>query len=205
MTTQTVRVPLASNALYVSGTVNGVDKVWTREEGNDWTTTADRAADGVYRIALAIIYGDGKTTEDSITLYYGLQLVTDRTAKDVAQGTEKGSYNSGDLNRVGAAMAYLRDRLTDAGYVVEITPKTDWREADAPTQEDMTLYLGCLGTLRGVVALPPGTPETPTTMDGLTYTTANNIEIILETVDRMLTNSLAAVWYSGEIYSGEVM
>lgn len=202
---QTVKVPLASNALYVSGTVNGVDKVWTREEGNVWWTTADRADDGVYRIALSIVYGDGKTTEDSITLYYGLQLVTDRTAQDVADRTEKGFYNVVDLNRVGAAMVYLRDRFNENGYDLDIIPKTDWREVDAPTESGMTLYLSCLGTLRGALYMPYGTPETPDTMKGLTYTTANNIEKILETVDQMLTLAINAVWYSGEIYSGEVM
>ena len=201
---QTVKVPLASNAIYVSGTVNGVDKVWTREEGSVWWTTADRADDGVYRIALSIVYGDGKTTEDSITLYYGLQLVTDRTAKDVADQTEKGFYNVSDLNRVGAAMVYLRDRLNDNGYGLDISPKTDWREVDAPTESGMALYLACLGTLRGALSMPYGTPETPATMKGLTYTTANNIEKILETVDQMLTLAINAVWYSGEIYSGEV-
>lgn len=201
---QTVKVPLASNALYVSGTVNGVDKVWTMEEGNVWWTTAERSADGVYRVVLSIVYGDGKTAIDSITLYYGLVLVTDRTAEDVTNGTEKGSYNASDLNRVGSAMVYLRDRLNENGYNIEISPKTDWREIDTPVDSDMSLYLGCLGTLRGAFTMPYETPYTPTTMNGLTYTTANNIEKILEIIDQILTISINAFWYSGELYSGEV-
>ena len=202
---QIVKVPLASNALYVSGTVNGVDRVWTREEGNMWSATADRATDGVYRVALSIIYGDGKTTSDSITLYYGLVLVTDRTQLDVANGTEKGYYNTSDLNRVGAAMAYLRDRLNDNGYDVNISPNVSWKEAEIPTLDDMTLYLGCLGTLRAVLPLPDGTPETPETMENLTYVTANDIEKILETIDDVLTKIITLVWYSGDNYSGEVI
>lgn len=201
---QTVRVPLASTALYVSGTVNGVDKIWTREEGNWWSTTADRADDGVYRVALSIVYGDGKTTTDSVTLYYGLVLITDRTQEDVTKKTEKGFYNDSDLNRVGSAMAYLRDRLNDNGYTVDIEPYTAWEESDIPTPNDMTLYLGCLGALRSVLPLPDGTPETPETMENLTYVTANNIEKILETIDDVLTKSLTFLWYSGDIYSGEV-
>lgn len=89
--TQTVRVPLASNTLYVRGTVNGVDKVWTREEGNWWSTTADRADDGVYRVALSIVYEDGQTASDSVTLYYGLVLITDRTQADVDAGLHPGA------------------------------------------------------------------------------------------------------------------
>ena len=202
---QTVRVPLASNALYVSGTVNGVDRVWTREEGNVWSTTADRATDGVYRVVLSIIYGDGKTTSDSITLYYGLVLVTDRTQNDVANGTKKGYYNAEDLNRVGAAMVYLRDRLNDNGYNIEIEPETAWTVSDIPTQSDMVYYLGCLGELKSVLSLPPSTPEAPETMENLTYTGANNIEKILEAVDDMLTKSITFLWYSGDLYVGEVL
>ena len=121
------------------------------------------------------------------------------------RGELKGRYTASDLNRVGTAMAYLRDRFNDNGYDLDISPKTDWREVDAPTESGMTLYLSCLGTLRGALSMPYGTPETPATMKGLTYTTANNIEKILETVDQMLTLAINAVWYSGEIYSGEVM
>ena len=173
---QTVTVPLASNALYVSGTVNGVDKIWTRQEGNFWSTMADRTDDGVYRVVLSIIYGDGKTTTDSITLYYGLILVTDRTQSDVANGTEKGYYNYEDLNRVGSAMSYLRDRLNDNGYSIDITPQTTWTVTDIPSGSDMSLYWSCWGTLRCLISLPAGTQETAETMSSLNYATATRIE-----------------------------
>lgn len=207
---QTVKVPLASNALYVSGTVNGVDKVWTREEGNWWSTQADRSDDGVYRVALSIIYGDGKTTSDKVDLYYGLMLITDRTESDVVNGTPKGFYNASDLNRVGAAMVYLRDKLNSNGYnIVGVNPKTDWRgdeqRSDIPNKLDMGLYLGCVGTLRGAISLPNGVPETPKTMENLTYITANDIEKILLAVDDAITRSIAFVFCSGDIYSGEVI
>lgn len=203
--TQTVRVPLASNALYVSGTVNSIDKVWTREEGNWWSTTADRSTDGVYRVALSIIYGDGKITEDSVTLYYGLVLVTDRTQQDVTDGTEKGCYNASDLNRVGAAMEYLKNRLNDSGYNVQVSPKTTWKESDSPTDDTMTAYLGFLGTLRNVLTLPDETPELPSSMNHLTFESANDIERILEIIDGAITLMVNAYWYSGELYSGEDM
>ena len=202
---QTVRVPLASNALYVSGTVNGVDRVWTREEGNWWSTTADRSTNGVYRVVLSIVYGDGKTASDSVTLYCGLVLITDRTQQDVTNGTEKGSYNASDLNRVGSAMVYLRDKFNDNGYSVSISPKTDWRKADVPTDTSMAFYLECVRLVRGILPLPSNTPEAPEAMKNLTYTTANNIEKILEAVDSMLAKSISFLCYSGDIYSGEVI
>ena len=203
--TQIVKVPLASNAIYVSGTVNGIDKIWTREEGNWWSTTADRSDDGAYRVALSIVYGDGKTAEDSITLYYGLVLVTDRTQNDVINGTKNGYYNSEDLNRVGGAMVYLRDRLNENGYNVDIDPNSTWLISDIQTYSDMTLYLNYVSIIRNQMSLPSYTPEVPDTMEHLTFSKANDIEKILEIVDEMLTKSLTFIWYSGDLYSGEVL
>lgn len=205
---QTVKVPLANSVLYVSGTVNGVDKIWTREDETWWSTQAEKAADGRYRIALSIVYGSGQTVNDSVVLYYGLTLITDRTLEDVKNGTEKGFYNATDMNRVGAAMIYLRDRLNANGYNIDIDPKLDWRGedtwGDTPDENDSTLYLSYVGTLRDSVAVPNGTPKTPKTLDRLTYTTANDIEKILEAVDRTITLLVDSLWYAGEIYSGEV-
>ena len=132
-------------------------------------------------------------------------LIFDRTQNDVANGTKKGHYNSEDLNRVGSAMVYLRDRLNDNGYNIDIEPETAWTVSDIPTQSDMVYYLGCLGTLKAVLPLPPGTPDAPETMENLTYTGANNIEKILEAVDDVLIKSITFLWYSGELYAGEVI
>ena len=200
-----IRVPLSGSAIYVTGTVNGVDKVWTRQEGNWWSTTADRSADGIYVVALTIVYADGKAVNDSITLYYGLVLITDRTNDDVLNGTKKGFYNSSDLNRVGAAMQYVRDRLVAEGYTVEgVSPRTDWKQSDYFLPSNMEMYLGYLGVLREVLALPEGTPEVPSTMRKFSYSAANDIEKILEVIDQMITNSVSFLFYSDDLYSGEV-
>lgn len=132
---QTIAVSLPANTLYVSGTVNGVDKIWTNTEGNTWETTADKAADGKYLVALVVISSTGATTEESFTLYYGVvSLITDRTAADkrraeylagldYADMTEaekaewdsdlKGAYNASDMNRVESAVDYLAKALLD--------------------------------------------------------------------------------------------
>ena len=201
---QDLRV-FVDDALYVSGTVNGVDKVWTRESGNWWTTQADKSENGAYEIALSIVYGDGKTVSDSTTIYYGLNLITDRTQSDVANGTKKGYYNAEDLNRVDAAVAYIRDRLNENGYDIKSEPYASWKESDIPTKPQMQEYLDNVEKIRDSMALPAGTPVTPETMERLNYIRANDIEKILETVDRMLTNSLKFLWYSGDLYAGEVL
>lgn len=132
---QTIAVSLPANTLYVSGSVNGVDKTWTNTEGNTWETTAEVASDGKYLVALVIISSLGTSSEESFTLYYGvLGLITDRTEADVRRvvylaardyaamseeekaewdGEMKGAYNASDLNRVESAVDYLAGTLRD--------------------------------------------------------------------------------------------
>lgn len=224
--TQDIRVPLAENAIYVSGTVNGVVKTWTRDTDNWWYTTADYSSDGIYKIVLSIIYADGLTTSDSVTLYYGLILVTDRTQADVDKVVKlqlkgwsnmtdqerqewdaglKGAYNASDLNRVQGAVTYLKNRLELAGYNVQnIIPGPIWYTSSIPKKPDMDQYLRNVVLLSKFLALPEYTPNLPISMDYLTYSGANAIERVIEIVDSMLTNSLDSVFYSNEIYSGEV-
>ena len=139
-------------------------------------------------------------------------LVTARTQADVDAGNAKGTYNASDLNRVGAAMNYVADRLRAAGYDPHISPKADWKDDDWVDPAAQAVYLGDLAELRKQFTLYETTPEVPPrilatgihTNDGLTHTWANNIEQILVDIDALLTNIAAGWLYSGEIYSGEV-
>lgn len=136
---QIIAVSLPESTLYVSGTVNGVDKVWTNTEGNTWETIADAAPDGKYIVELTIISSGGSASSESLTLYYGVtSLITDRTEADAQRAiylagldysamTEaekaewdsdlKGAYNASDLNRVESAVEYL------AGLLRELPPE----------------------------------------------------------------------------------
>ena len=139
-------------------------------------------------------------------------LVTARTQADVDAGNAKGTYNASDLNRVGAAMNYVADRLRDVGYDPHINPKTDWKDGEWVDPEAQAVYLGDLAELRKQFAMLESTPEVPPrilatgirTNAGLTYVWANNIEQILVDIDALLTNIAAGWLYSGELYAGEV-
>nr|DAT44254.1 MAG TPA: hypothetical protein [Caudoviricetes sp.] len=225
MSTQTLRVSLPSEIIYVSGTVNGKAYTWTLVDGS-WQAIVDRAADDTYAVALTAVNALGTSTSYALTLYYGmLNLITDRTQADVDrvrqlaqkgfgnmtadEKTEwlnglKGAYNASDLNRVGAAVAYVAGRLTGYGYVVSVSPRQDWQVADIPTQESMTAYLADVAALRAALTVAAGTPEVPEDMERLTWQEANDIEQILVDVDELLTRMAAAWFYSGEIYAGEV-
>ena len=153
-------------------------------------------------------------------------LVTDRTAADLARwlelrnkgyanmtdaeraewgaGNMKGAYNASDLNRVGEAMNYIRDKLTEAHYMCDVVSKTDWDATDIPTAADLTAYLDKVACIRETLAQLPTTPATPQNTGGLGYQEANDIERILLDVDLLINNMLAARYYCGDLYSGEV-
>ena len=139
-------------------------------------------------------------------------LITDRTQADADARNDKGTYNASDLNRVGAAMNYVADRLLEAGYDPHISPKTDWKDEDWVTPAAQAVYLCDLAELRKQFAVMKSTPEVPpriiatgiNTNDGLTHTWANDIEKILEDVDDLLTKSMQSRFFSGDLFSGEV-
>lgn len=155
-----------------------------------------------------------------------LNLITNRTQADVdrvaqlagrmsagtataAEQTEwasdlNGAYNASDLNRVGAAVAYVAGRLNGYGCAVTVTPKQDWTGSDIPTAGQMAAYLQDVATLRGAISVMASTPPTPDSASGLTWQEANDIEQILLDVDELLTRMAAAWFYSGDLYAGEV-
>ena len=221
---QSISVTLPANSIYVSGTVNGVDKVWTNTSTGVWETTADRTDNETYHVELTIVASTGATTTESFTVYYGvLNLITDRTATDVstvirlsqkgwANMTEeersaylsslKGSYNATDLNRVGGAVQYIANRLAEYGVSVSVHPKVDWSRSDFPMPDDMDAYLADIRTLRSLYEID--LPSVPNDMEGFTWQEANNIEQILVELDFIISQISLAWFYSGEIHSGEV-
>lgn len=152
-------------------------------------------------------------------------LITDRTAADVRRWEElnakafadmtaeekaewmagmKGAYEPADRNRVGEAIVYIANRLKAAGNDIMVSPKTDWTREDIPTPDQMVHYLEQIQKVRDVLAVYQTTPAVPADVEGLTHTEANDIEKILLDVDQLITNMIAAYYYSGELYGGEV-
>ena len=228
MSTQEVSVTLATNVVSVTGTVNGTVYEWVRN-GDTWTAIVTAEDDGRYVVELTIVDTFGITTTASIILYYGLNLVMDRTSADVQRveyllkraraGTAtvsemqelldpslKGAYNHTDMNRVGAAVYYLRDRLnTLCGIYPSVTAKRDWTQADIPRLNTMSVYLGDVATLRESLsgAMPSETPDLPSDMTYLTYAEANDIERNLWYINFVIIEIIHSWRYAGEYYSGE--
>lgn len=106
--------------------------------------------------------------------------------KEYWMGSVKGAYTATDLNRVGRAMAYIAEAFNEAGYTVNISPKTDWTMNDTLTSSDVADYLDNLSVLREAFTVMQGTPEVPGSLENMTVETANDIERILSNIGTVL-------------------
>ena len=155
-------------------------------------------------------------------------LITDRTAADVAafvrlrdkgwdrmtveereQWTNgmKGAYNTTDLNRVCAALNYVRDVLAELGYLRsnEFSLRTDWTTGEIITADFFNAYLGAVERIRGALVQYDTTPQTPVNVGSLNYKEANDIEKIIidmHNVSQLLVQTKNI--YSGDLYCGEI-
>lgn len=135
----------------------------------------------------------------------GYLAMTDAERAEWDAGTLKGAYNVSDLNRVGAALNYMRDRLIEASYIAPnaFTAKTTWAVSDMPTAADLTNYLNYVSQIREAFSRYANTPPVPPDIGALNYIEANNIEQIMVDVFNLLNNMLSARYYCGDIFSGE--
>lgn len=168
------------------------------------TTYTDTVPDGTTLCTYALTaYNDaGESSAAALTVILRLDLITDRTRADVENETDKGFYNASDLNRVGAAAEYIAGRFAALGYACPVTVKKDWLTSDAPTASQLETYRQNIVTLRSRIAVMQSTPEAPASMAGLNYVKANNIEMILLTLNFILNHIPAAVRHCGVTVCG---
>lgn len=219
---RTLTVQLATDVSYLTGTVNGVECTWQMVSAGTWQTTAARAENDIYALELQAVKTTGQAYQLSTTIYYGLHLITDRTKADVdrlealmtkgwdklteAERQEylgvshKGAYNASDLNRVGAAVNYVAELLTEWGYPYAPNMRTDWTAADYSYAADLREYLAAVEGLRERLAVFENTPNTPDWVGD--HQQANDIEKIIEDVHLLLQNMIAELPYADMIYSG---
>lgn len=113
-------------------------------------------------------------------------------------------YNSTDLNRVGQAMDWLADKLFELGYQIIVTPNVSWARTSIPVASQMAHYLDDLRKIRETLTQPSSTPEVPSTMNGLTYSKANDIETILSVTNALIEWMVSVFFYTGDLFAGEV-
>ena len=117
----------------------------------------------------------------------------------------KGMYTHVDLNRVETAVETLVGKMRELGYIPSVaTIKTDWSYKDSFWAEDAERYYRNISALRDAIIVLPDTPNAPNVGSKLDYNLANDIEKILEDIDRMCTSIPNSWYHSGEIFMGEI-
>jgi hypothetical protein len=97
----------------------------------------------------------------------------------------KGALSYMDYNRIESGVSELAATL---GASVSI--KTDWTVEGYMTASDASRWLSNVSNIRAKCSGPGGLPNTPTSMDKLTYQTMNAIEEILAEVERIANDRL---------------
>lgn len=122
-------------------------------------------------------------------------LITDRTAQDVAMGTQKGVYNVSDIQRINSYVEYLSDVL-DLNLTV-----TDVSLGQALTRAQMDAILNNINAIRAAWYVASDTPQTPIAVNW-DYVKANNIEKILKVLDEFYQSVQIDKLYSGTFRAG---
>lgn len=217
---------VGAEIIYLYGTVNGTAQTFTLAGDGAWQAAVPRSEDDNYLLHLEAYSANGLEGTYDYTLYYGMMpCVTDRTQSDYEEWLKlskikwadmtaeqqaiwaapmKGAYNYTDLNRVGHNLEYLAGVLTAYGYSTIVNVRTDYAIGEWPSPDDMSAYVESVAIIRQALAALSTTPEAPTSMDDGTVTVWNNIEKILADVDALISYMVAAFYYSGELFAGEV-
>ena len=122
-------------------------------------------------------------------------LITDRTAQDVTQRTEKGFYNVSDIQRINSYIEYLSDAL---GLNLSVE---DVSLGQALTRAQMDDIISNINAIRAAWYVSHETPPTPIAVNW-DYVKANDLEKILFSLDEFWQSVSIDKIYSGTFRAG---
>ena len=113
-------------------------------------------------------------------------------------------YNAADINRVGRAVNCLAREMTPMGYPVTDELPTEWAMNDIYYDTDAAFLLAVLGLIKGQISSVKA-GSFPSSMDGLDYNGANEIERFLLIVNDLLAAIKEAYPQCGVEQAGGVL
>lgn len=150
-------------------------------------------------------------------------LITDRKESDVSRRTDKGHYNSTDLNRVEEAAEQMADILSSRAYPVNYLPHyhidyvtngkvKGWLNPedydgvpDHPTQKEMARYFKNITEIKRQFYQKNSTPKIPDSMEKLTFDGANAIEQLIIDTNDLFDEMKKETRPSGTFKAGEIL
>ena len=166
-----------------------------------WHTLTYDAASGAYK---ATITAPGATSYNQAGGYYNVEVEATNTA---------GTTGTADGSTIAGLQLVVRERVAPVITILSPSGGAYVTNSKQPVVFTITDEAGGSGVdLSTLVVKLDGTAVAASTLAStavtngysVTYIEANNIEKILEDVDRLLTNSILAQCYCGELYAGEV-
>jgi hypothetical protein len=150
---------------------------------------------------------------DTFSLYVG-GVAIEEEASGEATNTFSGELREGDDIELSYTKDISADEYNDecalfnfvVTYIEEVIIPIEkepflWYDSDVPTAALLIEYLANVAVIRG--SLRAALPEIPADMnDGLTIEEANNIEVVLVTIEQFITNMLATYRHCGVAVSG---
>lgn len=191
-----IEVNLSSDIVYVAGTINGVETVFSNQNGK-WIGHADTSPDNLYQLWIEVYDAAGNRTEYEETLYYEpITFVTDRTLQDVEGKTPKGVLNAVDVNRI-------ERNIKTIGKMAAIPAGTnaDWQIGGLPRASDWQIIREYVQIIRDYAhrSTTPQVPARPLNH----FQKINDVEQILKDAYYMITSNSENINYAGEFYAGE--
>lgn len=179
----------------ITGTVNGIQKVFTKESNYTWTTSLSRSKTDQYVVSLHASDEAGNTADYSNTFECGLGSKWTWTQLDY--------LNYYDLNRIEYNTLYLYKWFISLGYKVQsIVTKTDWTKQDEPVMSDVMRIRENVDYLKDLFFEIPEWRKIVYN-NTINASQMNAFEWDLHLIDIWLARMVSQFVYSNEIYSNE--
>lgn len=114
-------------------------------------------------------------------------LIYDRTAADLSNGSKKGEWNPDDMNRVEKWCEYFCQALSSAGYNIWVTTKTNWSYEDLRSAADMERVRDNIKKIRAAFSsAKDGITQVLPSAESFDWKKANNWEQVLDEINTYL-------------------
>ena len=178
------------NVFSFNGTVLGTLETQTFQSSNNMFLFAWNAAGTVADLSTMDIYSCAIHNDNVLARLYTPVLTA---------GGEIGLYDSITrefYGNAGTGTFVAGDELgsSDGNIPTQIIERDYWKIGDIPRKAQMDQYLTNLGYVKNVLGLLKSAPESPFTMDYLTYTEANDIEQILVDIEFVITHTIQSMY-----------
>lgn len=182
--------PSQSYTAYVTAITGGIES----EPSNIITVTTET---GTYEDWMNLLITD-RTLADVQAVKAAAEKIKNGLAAAEWFSNMKGAYNAYDVNRVSAFIDWIAAELKAEGYNCQPYLHTLWTETETFFKTDLINYLSAVAEVKNALGVLLPLPTVITT-----YTEANQIEQILETVSFYLKNIILSYIYMNDLTAGD--